>query len=194
MRRDVGFYVEANVEQVYQACLQAAMNKPFERECKQEPFHTISFGLNFSFKYNMNGGACTIHFMPSGSGTAVNMRFSVVQAVGARYEKYAQDLSNAMRVYLPVPIHPANYDMEAFVKPENQVLPTTCQNSAAPVSQVMTPDVRYCVSCGSALAPGSRFCSQCGAQLSVPIPKVCPMCNTPAENNAKFCAACGAHL
>ena len=95
MRRDIGFYVEADIAQVYKAYLSAAVNPPFERDCRDEPFHTISFGVNYSFKYNMNGGSCNIHLMPYGTGTAVNMRFSIAQLVGARYEAYAEDLNKA---------------------------------------------------------------------------------------------------
>lgn len=194
MRRDMGFYIEANIAQVYQAYLSAATHKPFERDCKQEPYHTISFGLNYSFKYNMNGGACTIHFMPCGSGTAVNMRFSIAQAFGGRYENYAKDLNNAMQAFLPVMPRPANYNMDDFLRPENQVTPATLAAPTAPVIAQAAPAARYCSGCGHPLAPGGLFCSQCGLKMPVPDQKRCPNCQTPAQNDAVFCAECGTRL
>lgn len=192
MKRDFGFYVEATIEQVYQAYLMAAVNKPFERTCTQQPFHTISFGVNYSFKYNMNGGGCHIHFMPCGSGTAVNIRFSIAQLVGARCEKYAQDLNKAMQAFLPVVPRPATYDMDEFLKPENQVTPAVSQQPATPAPTA--PAASFCVNCGNPLAPNARFCAQCGTPVSAPQQKVCPHCQTPAKENASFCTACGTRL
>ena len=201
MRRDIGFYLEARVDQVYQAYLNAASNPPFERDCTQEPYHTISFGVNYSFKYNMNGGSCNIHFAPSGTGTAVNMRFSLAQAAGARYEKYANDLNSAMQNYLHVAPRPAEYNMDDFLKPENQITPATLQPLPSPTNEPVAapapqaePDVRYCATCGSALTPGVRFCSQCGTPTSSPAQKCCPNCKTPAKENAAFCTQCGTRL
>lgn len=172
MRRDLGFYVEAKIADVYQAYLNAATHKPFERDCKEEPFHTISFGMNFSMRYNMNGGSCNLHFMPCGSGTAVNIRFVVAQLAGARYEAYAQELNKAMMVYLPVMPQPAQFNMDDFLKPENQITPGTYRQSipaapapsAQPAQQQMTP--RFCANCGNALQPGSRFCTRCGKAVA----------------------------
>lgn len=223
MRRDIGFYVEAPIDRTYQAYLLAATNPPFERECKEEPLHTISFGVNFSFKYNMNGGACTIHLMPSGGGTAVNMRFSLAQGAGARYERYAEDLNKAMRKFLPVNVRAAGYTMEDFLRPENQVTPEKWKAAvpaapAAPTAPVyqpvpvatvyqpaptapvyhpaapVVPGARSCANCGSLLTPGARFCSYCGAPVMTNAPKVCPNCRTQAPAGAAFCAACGTRL
>lgn len=213
MRRDIGFYIAANIEQVYQAYLNAATHKPFERTCSQEPLHTIAFGVNYSFKYNMNGGSCHIHLMPRGNGTAVNIRFSIAQAAGARCEKYAQDLNNAMQAFLPVTPQPAAYDVDDFMKPENQVTPATLQKApaqnmpvsapvsapvcapvSAPVSApVNTPAAAFCVSCGSKLDADSRFCSRCGKPVA-PAQKVCPNCQTQFESDAAFCSVCGTRL
>lgn len=204
MRRDVGFYIEANIQQVYQAYLTAASNKPFERDCKQEPFHTISFGVNFSMKYNMNGGACILHFMPYGTGTAVNIRFSIAQAAGARYGKYAEDLNRAAQPYLPVPICPASYNMDDFLRPENQVTPVSLQQQAAPQAfvpqqppaspQAPAAPAGYCAHCGNPIAQGSRFCAHCGTQVAPPAPKACPNCSTPVGDADAFCAHCGTRL
>lgn len=202
MRRDIGYYIEADIKTVYEAYLKAATNKPFERSCKQEPYHTIAFGVNYSFKYNMNGGACNIHFMPHGSGTAVNMRFSIAQGVGARCEKYAQDLNRAMQAFLPVTPRSTAYNMDEFLKPQNMVTPATYQQTAAPAPvaapvSVATPtpaptDVQYCVGCGSQIIPGARFCCTCGKEVAVT--KVCSKCKATAPPNAAFCPYCGTRL
>ena len=200
MRRDVGFFVEAPVEQVYNAYLQAAKNKPFERTCEEKPFHTISFGVNYSFKYNMNGGSCNIHFMPKGNGTAVNIRFSIAQLVGARYEQYAQDLNRAMLAFLPVAIRPAEYNMDDFERPENQVTPATLRANTQPVTPVMpaapvaATATAFCSNCGNALEKNARFCAQCGTAVAVPEVKVCPNCKAQASAGAAFCIQCGTRL
>lgn len=195
MRRDIGFYIEANIEQVYNAYLKAAQNKPFERDCSTEPYHTISFGVNFSMKYNMNGGSCNIHLMPWGTGTAVDMRFSIAQLAGAHYERYAHDLNTAMQAFLPVVARPAEYNMDDFLKPENQVTPATLPKQAAPAAipaatPAAAPTGVFCSKCGNPLAPNGRFCSQCGT----PVQRVCPNCQAPASSNAAFCTACGTRL
>lgn len=195
MRRDVGFYLEAKIDRVYDAYLKAATNPPFSRTCKATPLHTISFGVNYSFKYNMNGGSCNIHLMPYGSGTAVNIRFSIAQGVGARCEKYAQDLNRAMQVFLPVVPRPAAYQMEDFLKPENQV--TALQPSAAPAAPAapaVPAETALCSACSTPLTPNARFCSQCGAPVPAPTQKTCPNCQAQMHSSAAFCTNCGTRL
>ena len=96
MTRDLCYFYPCPLNAVYGAFVQTAAQK-FGKDCKQTPMVSISFGLNFSMKYNMNGGACTIHFMPYQNGTAINIRYSVVQLMGARYKKHAQDLTRSLR-------------------------------------------------------------------------------------------------
>lgn len=195
MRRDVSFFVQADLEKVYNAYLNAATHAPFERTCKQERPYSISFGVNYSFKYNMNGGACTIHFMPHGTGTAVIMRFSVAQLAGARYEKYANDLNKAMTAFLPASLRPASYLMEDFINYQNgasagarKAAPAA---TAAPVAPQQTP-CAFCSNCGKPLRPGSRFCAGCGA--AAPARKVCPQCGASTTETGAFCTNCGVRL
>ncbi len=212
MRRDIGFYIEAPIDRVYQAYLTAASSAPFERDCKKEPYHTISFGVNYSWKYNMNGGSCNIHFMPYGTGTAVNIRFSLAQAMGARYESYAENLNEQVQRLLMVSIREREYEMDDFVKPENQVTPATLQNlyappaAPAPVYQPApqaqlhqpapqaAPNVRICGNCRNPLDADARFCPYCGVPAVAPTPSVCPNCHAPAKPGAAFCAYCGTRL
>lgn len=194
MRRDVGFYVEADIRQVYDAYLKAAMNPPFERSCKQEPLHTISFGINFSFKYNINGGSCNIHLMPMGAGTAVNIRFSLAQAAGARYELYANNLNAAVQRFLPVRITPANYNMDDFLRPENQLTEASAPQAIVAPQQAPAPTPQpapagFCTACGNGLQAGARFCGKCGA--AVKQERVCVSCQAPLQEGSIFCTACG---
>ena len=70
MRRDLVYFYPCPKDAVFNAFLRTA-NEKFGKNCKKDPNgNSISFGLNFSFRYNMNGGACTIHFMPYQNGTA----------------------------------------------------------------------------------------------------------------------------
>lgn len=176
MRRDICFYFESDVVNVYKAYIAAATNSQFRRECHEEPYHTFSFGVNFSFKYNMNGGSCTLHFMPYGSGTAVDLRFSLAQGVGARYGKYAADLSNAASSYIGVPYSQANIDINEFLKEENKVTASAVTPPSVPAQPVAaqpvapqpesTPFVpKFCANCGTKLLENAKFCVNCGQKI-----------------------------
>ncbi len=211
MRKEYSYYFEASIDQVYRAYLSAAVNKPFERSCKQMPVHTITFGVSGGFnKYNMNGGACNIHLMPCGSGTAVIIRFSIAQLAFAKCETYAQDLNRAMQVFLPVVPRPAKYNMEDFLKPENQVTPEMLRNTPAPAAPAapaapvtpaapaapaapVAPAGNICSACGKALPPDARFCPACGTPAA-PEKKLCPKCRAEAPSGAAFCIKCGTRL
>lgn len=181
MRRDVCYFFETDVKNLYSAYLMAAKGEPFGRDCKEEAFHTFSFGLNYSMKYNMNGGACTLHFMPYKNGSAVNMRFSIAQLAGARYGKYAEDLTQAAANILAKAAYNVNIDVEEFLKEENKVMATQ-----APVAEVVSTPVaeavptpvpvaatqpqpqykhRFCTNCGKPLVEGAAFCTNCGAKI-----------------------------
>ena len=92
MRQDICHYYEAALPAVYNAYAQVAKEK-FGCKCDYHNQYKLSFGLKFSLKYNMNGGVCTIHLMPCQTGTAVNVRFTLVQLAGARYKAYDEDLT-----------------------------------------------------------------------------------------------------
>lgn len=183
MRRDVCYYLPADVGKVYEGFLAAAQNEPFERTCSQEPYHTFQFGLNFSVKYNMNGGSLTIRFMPFNNGTAVNFRFSIAQAVGARYEKYAKDLVSHAVPRIGVVAQPCNIDVEAFLNPANQV-------TAVPEPASM-PAGKICAACGGRLSVDAKFCQHCGAQQKVQQAQCCSNCGEKLPDGALFCPQCG---
>lgn len=189
MKRDICCYFHKKLPEVYNAYMQA-IAMVLNKQGSPQPLHTITFGLNFSMKYNMNGGACTIHLIPYQNGTAVDVRYSLAQAAGARYEAHCKVLTqgverllglNAVRVTLPI---------EMFLDPANQVTSANdlrCQGAqpgeaipAAPVAPVApvtaapvqpiqpAPAVpgakpfKFCMFCGEKLPTEARFCSRCG--------------------------------
>ena len=119
MRRDVCHFYETDVVTVYEAYLAALGNDKFDRDCRKEPYHTLTFGRNFSVKYNFNGGSCIVHFIPYQGGTAVDLRFVLAQAAGARYEKYDRDLTDAVIQILGMPARPLDLDIDVFTDDRN---------------------------------------------------------------------------
>lgn len=113
MRRDICHYYEADLQSVYNAYAKVAGEK-FGKNCEFHNGYKLSFALNFTFRYNMNGGACTVHFMPCKSGTAVNVRYSIAQLVGARYNAYDEELTKNVVAHLGVGSTIINSDPEQF--------------------------------------------------------------------------------
>ena len=128
MRRDLFHYFEADVKNIYAAYLKAAKEK-FGKDCSATPYHSVSFGLNFSFKYNMNGGACHIHFIPYKSGTAVGLRYTIVQLFGARYEAHDSDMLSYVEREVGTKAKSINIDMAVFLKDSNQVFDNSLKSS-----------------------------------------------------------------
>lgn len=120
MKRDLFHYFESDVKTVYAAYVKAAEEK-FGKDCSSTPYHTVSFGLNFSFKYNMNGGACHIHFIPYKSGTAVGVRYSIAQLLGARYQAHDSDMTEYVERELGVRSGSIKIAMEEFMNDSNRV-------------------------------------------------------------------------
>lgn len=207
MRSDVFYFFPTDVVSLYNAYAQAAAQPPFERECKAEPYHTLSFGLNMSLKYNMNGGACILRFMPLPQGAAVDVHFVLAQTFGARCEAYAEALTAQAAALLELAPQRVNMDAAAFEQAQNKtvaapvavttdvVLPTPVPTPAAPVPPApAAPPTAYCPRCGTVIRPDHRFCGGCGAPIAQPAPVICPNCCHPAPPNAAFCVRCGHKL
>lgn len=185
MRKEITFYVEADVERVYRAYLTAAAGEPFRRICNGQPMHTITFDLNFSVKYNISGGYCTIRLMPYGKGTAVHLHFLIRQAFGGQGEQYACDLTNAVYAILPVTIYQAAIDPAEFLRPWNQITPETV-HMIRPRS-----DGERCPHCGTPLSPNAAFCTKCGAKIVGKALRKCPVCQYPLIDGESVCRRCG---
>lgn len=138
MRRDLFHFYPCPVKDVFSA-YQKAANERFGKNCRMEPYHTVSFGLNFSFRYNMNGGACTVHLMPHQNGTAVNVRYTIVQLAGARYGAYDKELTRYVDQILGVPARDIQLNADSFLLPQNQVTPSTPASNPAPAAAAYIP-------------------------------------------------------
>lgn len=209
MRRDVVHFFRADVKSVYQAYLAAAQNRPFERSCTQNPYYCFQFGLNFSMKYNMNGGSCTLRFIPYQDGTAVNVRFTLAQGVGARYEAYDRALTEKAVELLRIPAQPLRLNVEAFLEERNWVTPDRVPLSPEagnmppqmpvppppPPMPVQPPQQVVAAAPGYAppppKAPGEKCCQGCGTIL-LPDAKFCFHCGAPAAQPK--CRNCGSPL
>ena len=143
MRRDLCYFYPVPVQPTFDAFVQAA-NQQFGKGCKIDAYKTISFGLNYSFKYNMNGGTLTVHFMPYNNGTAVDLRYTVVQLAGARYKKHAQDLTMFVDTVLRAQAQPIQLDINEFLAYEAGV-PSAPMNAASFGSRSPRRPKRYII-------------------------------------------------
>lgn len=214
MRRDLVYFYERPTDVVFNAFAQAAKEK-FGKDSRLDPPKTINFALNFSFKYNMNGGAVTAHFMPYQNGTAVDLRYTIVQAFGARYKAHAQDLTNHVNQLLQTRGQLIRLDVNQFLVYEEAtpsqelpaqqpiaekapVQPQAPVQSQPPVQEPtpaappkpVNPD--QCSSCGRVNLPGSKFCAGCGTKLGIDAAaRFCQNCGTPLGEGDMFCVNCG---
>ena len=120
MRRDVFHYYPTGVKETFDAYFQVLSAKPFKKKPSATPYSLIAFGIGFSFKYNMNGGGVHVHFAPQGSGTAVQIRFSIAQLMGARYRAYDNLMTQKVEERLHVKAEPIDALPESFF---NEPLP-----------------------------------------------------------------------
>ena len=177
MRRDLCYFYPVPVEPVFDAFVQAAKQK-FGKNCKIDAYKTLSFGLDYSFRYNMNGGSLTLHFMPYNNGTAIDMHYTVVQAFGARYQKHADDVLIFVNAALGAQAQKIQIDINQFLAYESgvpsapmNVAPQPAQHvqqrpqNAQPVQQ-HAPQARFCTNCGKPIMPNAAFCTNCGKKLN----------------------------
>ncbi|MBE5803270.1 MAG: zinc ribbon domain-containing protein [Clostridiales bacterium] len=128
--------------------------------------------------------------MPYRTGCAVDLRFSIAQLVGARYERYAQNLTEIAEKELGIRGIVCSIDVDSFLRPENKITP----EKAAAVQSVPAKPViagRSCPKCGNAVADNALFCVKCGTKLAAEAPRFCNQCGTKLAENALFCSHCG---
>lgn len=106
----------------------------------------------------MNGGCCTLHFMPYQDGTAVDARYSIVQLFGARYEANNDYLIDFVVSILRIRPTKANIPIETFLCSKNNVA-ISSQTSNQNYKE------KYCSNCGNPVNSRDSFCSNCGKPL-----------------------------
>ncbi len=214
MRKDLCFTYNRDVISVYNAYL-AAIRQEFSKDAEARCYHTLAFGLNLSFQYNMNGGACTVHLMPTETGTAVDVRYTVVQLVGARYAAHCHAMNRRVEAILGCAAVPAEVDIDAFLLPENQVVssddprcvpppaeePDACPTEAPDACPTEAPDAcpteapDACPTEAPDAETEALRCGVCGAPLTADA-RFCSQCGhrrTPATHKQN-CTVCGAKL
>lgn len=151
MRRDLYHNYPYYIDDVYNAYVEAIQNEPFKKKPHLES-NLIAFDIGFSFKYNMNGGACHIHLDETDTGTSVQVRYSIVQLFGARCEAYDKALTEKVEEYLrniPAIEPEPEPEFEQEIEPENEDI--VCPN--------------FCSNCGTQLQPDMNFCPTCGHKI-----------------------------
>lgn len=200
MRRDLVYFYPLPINQVYDAFTQAA-NQKFGKSCKFDPYKTLSFALNFSFKYNMNGGSLTAHFMPYQNGTAIDLRYSIVQMVGARYKAHARDyilfINNIVRAQgtlIRIPIQQfLDYEAKTPSTPLQNFQPARPQMPPQPAPQPQTafqPPRQAPVR----PAPQPQTPPRQAPAEQAPNKSFCQNCGNPTTPGAAFCVKCGNKL
>lgn len=166
LRRDLVFWYDRPLNDVFAAFVQAA-NQQFGKNCKIDQGKTISFALNYSFKYNMNGGSLTAHFMPYQNGTAIDLRYTVVQLFGARYKRHAEDLTGFVNSLLQTQGSAVTLALQPFLDYAAQTPsagPIQVQSEQSPYIPPQSPAACVCPQCGASITPNAKFCPKCGAK------------------------------
>ena len=195
MIRDIIYYYPRNIYDTYNAYWSSAVNR-MGRSCKIEKYHTIAFGLSYSFTYNMNGGACNIHFIPYQGGTAVNIHFSIVQAFGANFKKYDRDLTGYASSMLGVMPSVLNIPPSTFMLEQYKVYETPARNGTQYPQQSQNPQQSQSPQqySGQPAQNGTQYPQQSPKQIPVTGTVFCPQCGTNNAGDSSFCFSCGQRL
>lgn len=163
MKANVFHYYPARIEEVYSAYKHAVRNA-FETVADATQPHALSFKLDFSFKYNMNGGDCKLYFAPYRNGTVVRVHYVVVQLLGARYKAHAIHLSNEVVRLLGVQAEDIQMDIKEFERIYDQQTAFPKASVAAPETPAAPTKAKFCPQCGTAFPEFASFCVNCGAK------------------------------
>ena len=176
MRRDLYHYFKGDIESVYNAYVAVLRAEPFHKEPNLAPYSLISFGLGMSFKFNMNGGTVHIHLAPRGTGTAIQVRYSIVQLVGARYRAYDKLLTDHVAAVLGYAAEPLEELADAYFE-ASSAQPALTETKAIEVQpvEVVAEEVeevpaptgrpQFCGKCGKRIDPEDNYCGSCGAKI-----------------------------
>ena len=113
MRRDIIHYFNSPLENVHKAYLDAAQQR-FGKDCRESSY-TVQFGINMALPHNLDGGACTIHFMPYQEGTAAYLCYTVAQVMDAHYTSFDSNLSAFVCQALGVELMNVELPLQGFL-------------------------------------------------------------------------------
>ena len=155
MRRDLYHYFNEQIETVFNAYAKVLSEPPFGKAPATTPYSMITFGIGYSFKYNMNGAAVHIHFARKGNGTAVQVRYTIVQLFGARYQAYDNLLTSKVELALGARSQAMSPLSDSYFETEQS------SNLYSPSK----PENRFCGKCGAPINPGDAYCRSCGSKI-----------------------------
>ena len=201
------------IEDVYEA-YKTSIKNLFKNDAGGDPYCSLVFGLSFSFKYNMNGGGCHIHFMPYLDGTAVNIRYTIAQAVGAKYKAHDKDMCAAVSKILGAEAEDAQINVDEFLRyekeapryvedtakkdipaPEEHSVETDAYDVSAPEIVEKAPEpmtFSYTETPADTYAEPTPVAPPTAAQADRVYARFCTGCGTPFADLAMFCTKCGA--
>ena len=168
------YFYNCPLDPVFNAFVQAAKQK-FGKDC-QIKGKSMSFGLNFSFKYNMNGGFVNVYCAPYQNGTAVEIKYTIIQLALARYKAHARDLTNYVNGILQTSAtEMQNVNPNIFAGCE--------QNYQQGYPQQVYPQQNY---------PQQGYPQQNYPQQSVNV--ICRCCGNAVSSDAAYCPVCGTFI
>ncbi len=198
------YYYDRPLDSVFNAFIQAA-NQKFGKDCRIQG-RSINFGLNFSFKYNMNGGFVNLYFAPFQNGTAIQIRYTIIQLAFARYKAHAKDLTNYVNGILMINgsliqnIDPNIFAGCDLLSPQGGQQPQQGyeqQNYPQQGYQQQNyPQQGYPQQGYPQQGYQQQNYPQQGYQQYVRPSQICfcPKCGNPIAQDAVFCSACGSSL
>lgn len=215
MTKDYQFYFDADVASVFNAYHSATVQQNNNIH-QSTPPHSLSFGVKFSIKYNMNGGSCSATFIPCGNGTTVRLTIFIVQLIGARCEAYVKDLSNAAGRILnqypqqqpynaslftataPMPVSPVAAPAPTM-QPMPPVQPMAPVQPVAPVQTMPpvppAPPVQPNPPVAPVITPPPAApVTPAPAKANEDITIICPNCSNTIDADCLFCKHCGVQI
>ena len=144
MRRDLFHSFSQDIRTVFDAYLKVVKASPFNKSPTVQDCSLITFNIGMSLKFNMNGGQVNIHFSVNGNKTDVQVRYSIFQLFGARYQAYDSLLTSLVEEELKKCPAPAKAE------------PVTTQSKRP----------NFCPNCGTALDSVCNFCPNCGQKIN----------------------------
>ena len=171
MKKEICHYYPKPKEVVFLS-YERAVNELLGAKIEKTPNESLIFDLEYSVKYNINGGGCHIRFAAYNGGTLVELKFVLAQATGARCGAIDSGLANLVENALGVESNAVYEGFDALVEMMNapqpqpqmrndpQYPPQARQGTQPPQNNCRD---NFCPRCGTKFAPNDNFCTRCGS-------------------------------